>query len=145
MPPALSAESALAGRRSRTAWEIDIREVPHPEQLFLEGAEEPFDAAAAFRLADGGWRRHDAEESELGLKVVAHVMAAVVVARREPARHAGGCPPRSDPGHREDHSTRSITSWRCSNRSVPTAICAVGGTDTAQGRIRTLPSTSKTL
>ena len=32
---------------------LDIRAVPHPQQLFLEGAEEPFDARGAYRLAGG--------------------------------------------------------------------------------------------
>ena len=72
---------------------LDIRDVPHPQQLFLEGAEEPFDATVAFRLADEGRRRHDAEEPHLGLKVVAHVLTAVVVAHREPGRRASGHPP----------------------------------------------------
>ena len=31
---------------------LDIREVPHPQQLFLQSAEEPFDATIAFGLAD---------------------------------------------------------------------------------------------
>jgi hypothetical protein len=39
---------------------VQRREVSHPKQLFLEGAEESLDAAVAFRLPDTGDRGFDA-------------------------------------------------------------------------------------
>ena len=45
---------ALAEFFQRFGQLLQSREVPHPEKLFLEGAEEAFDAAVAFRLADEG-------------------------------------------------------------------------------------------
>jgi len=51
----------------------------HPEQLFLEGAEESLDAAVAFRLPDKGGRGGDAKKGDLGLKVVAHELGAVIM------------------------------------------------------------------
>ena len=52
---------------------LDIAEVPHPEELFFQGAEKTFDAAVAFRLPHECRRRGDTQEGNLGLKVVAHI------------------------------------------------------------------------
>lgn len=61
-------------------------EVAHPEELFLQGAKEPFDAPVAFRLADERGRRCHAEEDDLRVEVGAQIDAAVMVAQRQ----AGG-------------------------------------------------------
>ena len=45
---------------------LDGAELVQPEQLLLQGPDEPLDAAVAFGLADEGRARRDAE----GLKVV---------------------------------------------------------------------------
>ena len=47
-------------------------EMPHPEKLLLESAEETFDAAVAFGLTDEGRGGLQAEKADLALKVVAH-------------------------------------------------------------------------
>ena len=72
---------------------LDVTEMPHPEHLFFEGAEEALDAAVPFGLADEGQRRHDAKEPKFGLEVVTHVLTAVIVAGREPGRRCGGHAP----------------------------------------------------
>jgi hypothetical protein len=54
--------------------------VPHPEKVLLEGAEEAFNTAVAFGLADKGRRGLHAEKADLALEVVAHELGAVVMA-----------------------------------------------------------------
>ena len=56
----------------------DRLEVADPEQLFLKRFEEAFDTTIAFRLADEGRRRFDAQETDLVLEVVAHELRAVI-------------------------------------------------------------------
>src|SRR5437879_9835467 len=60
----------------------------HPQELLFQGADEPLDAAIAFRLAHEGRRRLHAQEGDLRLVVVAQVLAAVVV----PVANAGRGP-----------------------------------------------------
>lgn len=57
-----------------------------PEQVLLEGADKPFGTAIALRRADEGGRTLDAEERDLLLEVVRHVLRSVIVAQGE----AGG-------------------------------------------------------
>src|ERR671917_1230804 len=83
-----------AGRRAR--WHCSGRRSPAvrgaalqwrrryaPTEVLLEGADEAFRDAVAFRLADEGRRALDAEEGDLVLEVTGHVVGAVVVAKRE--------------------------------------------------------------
>src|SRR5437870_8147983 len=60
----------------------------HPQELLFQRADEPLDAAIAFRLAHERRRRLHAQEGDLRLVVVAHVLAAVVV----PVANAGRGP-----------------------------------------------------
>ena len=74
--------------------EASVQELDEIEELRRFSAElQPFDATVALRLADEGRRRQDAEEATLGLKVVAHILTAMVVAQREPGRRAVGHAP----------------------------------------------------
>jgi hypothetical protein len=63
----------------RLAQLLDGLEVPNPQQVFLESADEALGDAVAFGLAHEGRRGVDAEEGDLGLEVVRHVVGAVVV------------------------------------------------------------------
>src|ERR687886_2391263 len=65
---------------------LDGLEAPHPQQVLLQRPDEPLRAAVALGLAHEGGRALEAEEADLGLAVVAHVLAAVIVAQPE----AGG-------------------------------------------------------
>jgi hypothetical protein len=56
----------------------------------LRHADEPLGAAVALGLADGGRRARDAEEADLGLEVMAHVLGTVVVPKGEAAGHVSG-------------------------------------------------------
>src|SRR3954452_20012075 len=70
----------------RQAQLLDGGEGPDPEQVLLQRPDEPLGAAVALRLAHEGRRALDAGEADLGLEVVAHVLAPVVVAQPQ----AGG-------------------------------------------------------
>src|ERR1700761_2381391 len=59
-------------------------ERPNPEELLLQGADEPLGAAVALRLPHEARRAGHAEELQLPPEVVAHVRTAVVVADRQP-------------------------------------------------------------
>jgi hypothetical protein len=59
---------------------FQIAEAADPEKLLFECAKESFDASVAFGLAHEGGRGFDAQEADLGLKVIAHINAAVVMA-----------------------------------------------------------------
>src|SRR4051795_1924014 len=59
---------------------LDRLEAPQPQQVLLERTDEPLGAAVALGLADEGGRALHAEEADLGLEVVADVLATVVVA-----------------------------------------------------------------
>ena len=67
---------------------LDRLEAPQPRQVLLERTDEPLGAAVALGLADEGGRALEAEEADLGLEVVADVLAAVVVAEPQPGGNA---------------------------------------------------------
>src|SRR4051794_34144205 len=69
---------------------LDRVEVADPQQVLLQGPDEPLGAAVALGLAHEGRRALDAEETDLGLEVVAHVLAAVIVAKGETVGDALG-------------------------------------------------------
>jgi hypothetical protein len=69
---------------------VDRSEGPDPQEVLLERSDEPLGAAVAFGLADERRRTLDSEERQLVLEVVAHVLAAVVVAEFETGRDVGG-------------------------------------------------------
>src|SRR5512132_1786051 len=71
----------------RQAQLLDGLEVPHPQQVFLQRTDEALGDAVAFGLAHEGRRSLDAEEGDLGLEVVRHVVGAVVVAKLQPRCH----------------------------------------------------------
>src|SRR4051812_20427857 len=73
-------------RDERQAELLDGLEAAHPQQVLLQGPDEPLGAAVALRLAHERRRALDAEEADLTLEVVAHVLAPVVVAQPQ----AGG-------------------------------------------------------
>src|SRR5918993_229665 len=64
---------------------LDGVEGPHPKEIFLQGADEAFGAAIPLRRPDEGRRAVDAEEAQLLLEGVGHVLPAVVVAEGEAA------------------------------------------------------------
>ena len=61
----------------------DRLEVPDPQQLLLEGPEEAFNTAIAFRLANECRRRLDPQEGEFVLQVVAHELGGVIMPESE--------------------------------------------------------------
>src|SRR3954449_13049683 len=73
----------LAKRQQRLTQFFNILESAHPRQVFLEGADEPLGTAIAFRGPDEGGRNLDAEESDLFLELVGHVLRSVIVAHRQ--------------------------------------------------------------
>src|SRR5258707_1936432 len=58
---------------------LDGLEGLHPQQVFLERADEPLGTAVAFRRPDEGGRTGDAEEGDLLLEVVGHVLRSMVM------------------------------------------------------------------
>ena len=64
----------FAERQQRLTQFLDGRKGPHPQQVFLERPDEPFDAAVALGRADEGGRTFDAEEPNLLLEVVRHIL-----------------------------------------------------------------------
>ena len=64
-------------------------EVANPEQLFLERFEKTFDAAVALGFTDEGGRGLDPEEPDFVLKVIAHELRPVIVAKLESCRAMG--------------------------------------------------------
>jgi len=80
----------LAEFLKRSGQLLQRGEVSHPEQLFLEGAEEALDAAVAFLLPDKGGRRSDAKKGDLALKVAAHELRAVIMPESDAASHVFG-------------------------------------------------------
>src|SRR4029434_5366939 len=69
----------LAERQQRLAQFLDGGKGPHTQQLSREGADEPLGTAIAFRCPDEGGRTLDAEEGDLGLEVVRHVLRSMVM------------------------------------------------------------------
>src|SRR5881296_4057913 len=67
---------------------LDGLEGSDPQDLLLDGAHEALGDAVAFRSAHEARAGFDAEPADLGLKVVAHVLAAVVVSQRQAGGHA---------------------------------------------------------
>src|SRR3954447_1449344 len=67
-------------REQRLPQLLDGLERSHPEQVFLQRADEPLGAAIAFRCPHEGGRTVDAEEGEFLLEVIGHVLGAVIVA-----------------------------------------------------------------
>src|SRR3954454_21371202 len=67
----------------RQAELLDGRERADPQQVLLQGPDEPLGAAVPFGLAHEGRRALDAEEADLALEVMADVLAAVIVAQPE--------------------------------------------------------------
>src|SRR5947209_13255198 len=59
-------------------------EAPHPEELLLQGADEPLGAAVALRLPHEARRAGHAEKPQLPLEVIAEVVAPVVVPDGQP-------------------------------------------------------------
>ena len=80
----------LSERQQRLAEFLDRFEVPHPEQVLLQGSDEPLGAAIPFRCSNEGGGAFDAEERDLLLEVVRHVLRAVVMADREAASDVVG-------------------------------------------------------
>src|ERR687894_856360 len=76
----------LPEREQRLPQLLDGLEGPHPQQVLLQRADEPLGAAIAFRRPDEGGRTLDAEEGQLLLEVIGHVLRAVIVAHRQTAR-----------------------------------------------------------
>ena len=64
---------------------LDVLEVPYPEELLFQSAEEALNAAVPLRLADEGRRRGYAEEHDLGMEVVAPVLDTMVMAQLQAA------------------------------------------------------------
>src|SRR3954470_4121316 len=75
----------LAEREQRLTEFLDGLEGPHPEQVLLQGADEPLGAAIAFRCPHEGGRTLDPEKDEFLLEVIGHVLRAVIVAHRQTA------------------------------------------------------------
>src|SRR5918993_5811321 len=69
---------------------LDGVEAPHPEQVFLEGADEAPGASVPLGGAHEGGRALDAEEAQLLPEGVGHVLRAVVVPDGEAAGDALG-------------------------------------------------------
>src|SRR4051794_14507831 len=74
----------------RQAKLLDRREATDPQQVLLQGPDEPLGAAVAFRLAHEGRRALDAEEADLGLEMVADVLASVIMTKLEAGGDAPG-------------------------------------------------------
>ena len=57
----------------------------HPEEVFLEDANEALGAAVAFRGPDKGWRALDTQEGEFILKIMGHILAAMIMPQGQAA------------------------------------------------------------
>src|SRR4051812_11544793 len=62
--------------------------MPDLKYVLFQGPHEAFRDAVSFRLSDEAGRAGHPQEGQLGLEVVAHVGAAVVVADRQPGGDA---------------------------------------------------------
>src|SRR5215210_7292223 len=74
---------AILESEERLTQGFDGLELLDPEELLFEGADEALGAPVALRLADEGRAARDPQEAQLGLEVVAHELATVVVAERQ--------------------------------------------------------------
>ena len=84
MPVILSRPCGFRGRGELSeifAQLFDTCEVLDPEQLLFQRPDGPLFHAVAFRLAHEGRRAFDAEELDLVLEVLGHVIRAVVIAK----------------------------------------------------------------
>ena len=68
---------------------LDGLERTHPQQLLLERANEPLGDTIAFWGAHERGTRHDAQESEFRLKIVTHILTAVIMPHLHARRTAG--------------------------------------------------------
>src|SRR5215207_8198746 len=84
----LAVVAVLEGEE-RLAQGFDGVEPLDPEELFFERADEALGAPVALGLADEGRAARDAQEAQLGLEVVAHELAAVVMPDGQAGRHVG--------------------------------------------------------
>src|SRR5215207_2962776 len=75
-------------REQRLPQLLDGLEGPHPEQVFLQCADEALGTAIAFWCPHEGGRTLDAEEGQFFLEMIGHVLRAVVVAH---GQTAGDC------------------------------------------------------
>src|SRR5512144_1766858 len=73
--------------QQRQAQLLDGLEVAHPQEVFLECTDEALGDAVALRLAHEGRRGLDAEEGDLALEVVGHIVRSVVVPEHEAGGH----------------------------------------------------------
>src|SRR5947208_9744678 len=64
----------LAAVQSRLSQFLDGLKAAHPQQVFLEGTDEPLGTAIALGRPDEGGRTLEAEEGDLLLEVVRHVL-----------------------------------------------------------------------
>ena len=94
---------------------LDGLEGPHPEEVLLERPDEPLGAAVALGRADEGRRALGAEEGDLLLEGVGHVLAAVVVADGETAGGVLGEPAEAA---RTPWRIGSSASWRVPRRAA---------------------------
>src|SRR5215217_1953762 len=69
----------LAELKQGLAQLLDGLKGPHPQQVFLECTDEPLGTAIALRRPDEGGRTLDAEEGDLLLEVVRHVLRSMVM------------------------------------------------------------------
>jgi hypothetical protein len=63
---------------------FDGVEGSHPQQVLLEGPDEPLGASVALGRPDEGRRGRDAQPSDLALEVVGHVLGPVIVPQAQP-------------------------------------------------------------
>ena len=68
---------------------LDRVEDPHPQQVLLERADEPFGDAIALWFTHEGGRGFDAQTLDFVLKVAGHVVGAVIMTQFQSTRHAG--------------------------------------------------------
>src|SRR5947208_10471930 len=69
----------LAAVQSRLSQFLDGLKAAHPQQVFLEGTDEPLGTAVALRRPEEGGRTLEAEEGDLPLEVVRHVLRSMVM------------------------------------------------------------------
>src|SRR5277367_1004304 len=73
---------------------LDGFERSHPEQVLLQGSDEPLCDAIALGFAHEGRRSFDAQTFDLVLEIAGHVIGAMIVTQLEPTRHAGAMAPK---------------------------------------------------
>ena len=133
--------------RNASTSSATVAKRPHPQELLLEGADEPLGAAVPLRLPHEARRAGHAQEPQLPLEVVAEVVAAVVVAdgqplgrpsprtrRSAPARPAAAAPgPRSgcrrlaacSPTHSQVQWSTATKTWAVPSPVVTVVVMSV--------------------